>query len=146
MNVSCKSLRSNTTKSISAFTPKFSKCEKYDTTKKLFNWFYKLASKTFSVLVFTISLHWCEIPSACLVPVPNYWIWTKRTTHHNKYGNNVFFASRHQRNINATSICSCYPIKTLTSTQSYAFTGWMLLSKGNSSYFLWLLYTTFSAF
>ena len=79
--------------------------------------------------------HWRKIPGPCLVPIPNYWTWTKPTTHHNKYGNNVFFASRYQRDMNATSICSCHHIKTLTSTQSYASTGWMLLSLGNSSYF-----------
>ena len=43
--------------------------------------FYKrrkeLSRKTFWLLVLTIFTLWCKLSRPCLVPVPNYWTWTK---------------------------------------------------------------------
>ena len=38
-----------------------------------------ISPKTFWILVLTIFPHWCKISSLYLVPVPNYWTWTKTT-------------------------------------------------------------------
>ena len=44
---------------------------------------YKLAPKTFKRLVLTLLTHWCKIPRPYLVPLPNYWTWTKTTLQKN---------------------------------------------------------------
>ena len=40
---------------------------------------YELAHKTFWILVLTLLPHCCKIWSPYVVPVPNYWTWTKAT-------------------------------------------------------------------
>ena len=44
----------------------------------------KLAPKAFWLLVFILLPHWCKISRLYLVPVPNYWAWSK-TTHQKKW-------------------------------------------------------------
>ena len=41
---------------------------------------YELAHKTFWILVLTLLPHCCKIWRPYLVPVPNYWTWTKATS------------------------------------------------------------------
>ena len=39
----------------------------------------RISPKTFQLLVLTFLPHWCKISRLYLVPVPDYWIWTKTT-------------------------------------------------------------------
>ena len=58
-----------------------------------------LAQKTFWPLVLTLFPRWCKIWRSYLVPVPNYWIWTK-TTPLKKW---FFWSNPYKTEVNITS-------------------------------------------
>ena len=53
-----------------------------------------ISPKTFWLLVLTLLPHWCEISSLYLVPVSNYWIWTKATPQQKQFFGQILIKLR----------------------------------------------------
>ena len=53
-----------------------------------------ISLKNFLALVLTFLPHWCKILSLHLVPVPNYWIWTKTTPKKSGFSGQIFITLR----------------------------------------------------
>ena len=60
----------------------------------------ELVPKTFWLLVLTLWPHWCKISSSYLVPVPNYWFWTKTTPQKKQF----FWSDPHKIEVITTSL------------------------------------------
>ena len=66
----------------------------------------RLAPKTFWLLVSTILRRWCKISSSYLIPVSNYWTWTKTTPQNKPF----FWSNPYKIGVMITSLTQMFEV------------------------------------